>query len=73
MFGTQISAICSDQTGIESLKTGNGRRGGSADEENTNQDKGGGGTAWKNMQVVFGGGGGQRFSARWLVSLSIQL
>uniref|UniRef100_A0A7E4UMD4 Palmitoyltransferase n=1 Tax=Panagrellus redivivus TaxID=6233 RepID=A0A7E4UMD4_PANRE len=39
MFGTQISSICSDQTGIESLKNERGR---SVD-------------GWKNLQVVFGG------------------
>lgn len=62
MFGTQISAICSDQTGIESLKRENGhRRGG--DEESANSGKN---SAWKNLSVVFGGGGGQKFSVRWL-------
>jgi hypothetical protein len=40
MFGTQISAICSDQTGIESLKK---------DHVEKNHD------SWKNLQVVFGG------------------
>lgn len=40
MFGTQISAICSDQTGIESLKK---------DRVDKNHD------SWKNLQVVFGG------------------
>jgi palmitoyltransferase len=39
MFGTQLSAICSDQTGIESLRK----------EQHTK------GNGWKNMQVVFGG------------------
>ncbi|KAE9554623.1 hypothetical protein FO519_002183 [Halicephalobus sp. NKZ332] len=39
MFGTQISSICSDQTGIESLKNEKGK---STD-------------SWKNLQVVFGG------------------
>lgn len=39
MFGTQLSAICSDQTGIESLRK----------ETHTK------GTGLKNMQVVFGG------------------
>uniref|UniRef100_A0A1I8A5T9 Palmitoyltransferase n=1 Tax=Steinernema glaseri TaxID=37863 RepID=A0A1I8A5T9_9BILA len=40
MFGTQISAICSDQTGIESLKR---------EREELQTDK------WKNVQLVFGG------------------
>lgn len=40
MFGTQISAICSDQTGIESLKK---------DRVDKSHD------SWKNLQVVFGG------------------
>ncbi|CAD5205803.1 unnamed protein product [Bursaphelenchus okinawaensis] len=39
MFGTQLSAICSDQTGIESLR-----------KENHKANDG-----MKNMQVVFGG------------------
>jgi hypothetical protein len=40
MFGTQMSAICSDQTGIESLKK---------------ERQGEGIDSWKNLQVVFGG------------------
>jgi hypothetical protein len=39
MCGTQISSICFDQTGIESLRNERGK----------SQDK------WKNLQVVFGG------------------
>jgi palmitoyltransferase len=39
MFGTQLSAICSDQTGIESLRKESHAKG----------------SGWKNMQVVFGG------------------
>uniref|UniRef100_A0A914WUF0 Palmitoyltransferase n=1 Tax=Plectus sambesii TaxID=2011161 RepID=A0A914WUF0_9BILA len=41
MFGTQISAICSDETGIEQLKS----------EEATWSKK----DRWKSMQVIFGG------------------
>ncbi|CAJ0962905.1 unnamed protein product, partial [Mesorhabditis belari] len=41
MFGTQISAICSDETAIESLKRG--------DCEKVR------GSSWKNLQMVFGG------------------
>lgn len=50
MFGTQLSAICSDETAIESLKRSSGE----------DRQKG---SSWKkNMQSVFGG----PCSIRWL-------
>ncbi|KAL3102158.1 hypothetical protein niasHS_003567 [Heterodera schachtii] len=63
MFGTQISSICTDQTGIEALQEEHhyGKR--TDDEESLHSSRS---SSWKNLQVVFGGGGGQRFSLRWL-------
>nr|CAD2205925.1 unnamed protein product [Meloidogyne enterolobii] len=73
MFGTQISAICSDQTGIENIKqernwNNNGRRNVKPNEdiENCDNNNNKSSPAWKNLQVVFGGGGGQKFSFKWL-------
>nr|CAD2129732.1 unnamed protein product [Meloidogyne enterolobii] len=75
MFGTQISAICSDQTGIENIKqernwNNNGRRSikpnTNEDIENCDNNNNKSSPAWKNLQVVFGGGGGQKFSFKWL-------
>ncbi|VDK37872.1 unnamed protein product [Gongylonema pulchrum] len=40
MFGTQLNSICTDQTGIESLKN---------EQYSTGPD------GWKNMQMIFGG------------------
>uniref|UniRef100_A0A914I5W9 Palmitoyltransferase n=1 Tax=Globodera rostochiensis TaxID=31243 RepID=A0A914I5W9_GLORO len=63
MFGTQLSAICSDQTGIEALQDEYHflKRMDDEDEQHSSRS-----SSWKNLQVVFGGGGGQRFSIRWL-------
>lgn len=58
MFGTQLSAICSDQTGIESLK-----------RESYNENINVPGKSWKNLQVIFGG----PFSLKWFNPLILPL
>ena len=58
MFGTQLTAICSDQTGIESLKH---------DFESPFESAKVANNKWKNLQGVFGG----PFSWRWLNPFAI--
>jgi len=60
-LGTQLSAICSDQTGIESLKY---ERFSQDDAEAGISDQNPANSSWKNLQAVFGGGG--PFSMSWL-------
>lgn len=58
MFSTQLSAICSNQTGIESLK-----------REIYNNNNNVPGKSWKNLQVVFGG----PFSIKWFNPMALPL
>lgn len=60
MFGTQLTAICSDQTGIESLKH-------DVETPFENGVTKVGSNKWKNLQGVFGG----PFSWRWLNPFAI--
>lgn len=62
MFGTQLAAICSNQTAIESLK----REAYNNDNNNSNNEFK---KSWKNLQVVFGG----PFSLKWFNPLSLPL
>lgn len=65
MFGTQLSSICSDQTGIESLKAEQHsyHRAGNDAEDLEAQETRKPGSSWKNVRAVFGGG--RPFSLSW--------